>query len=280
MSFFRNNITNSLLFNLSKKALVKNKKFQDIHHNQKCYIFGNGASIKYFDLSKFSDRISIGCGLLFLHKDFNSLNMPYYFTGHPFFYYPYWTNPYSKSFEKNLLGSTYKLFIKKFDDIEYFVSLTNYLGLFGSNINYVYHYDEPFSRKKEVGLSEKFIFMESALAGMLGIACYMGFKDIILVGCDYVLTPKMNGHFYEYGQRPFSDNKTPYTEKPLRAINKFINISSVTVNDNFSGDLVSEISYKSLTNLDPNYNENFEIVDSSSLITLDKCKMDYRIFNT
>ncbi len=279
MSFLRNNLTNSILFGITKKILDKNKKFQNIHHGESCYIFGNGSSLKYFDLSQFSDRVSIGCGLLFLHKDFKKLSMPYYYSGHPFFYYPFWTNPYSQALEKNILGSMYKSSVFQFKDIEYFVSLTNYLGLSGENINYVYHFDEGFTGKKGIDLSAKFTFMEGALSAMLGIACYMGFKDIVLVGCDYTSTPKMHGHFYEHGKRPIKHNESIYCEEPLIAINEFVNIRTVTVNDEFSGDLVSEISYKALTNQEPNYNENNEIVELSKLLELKKCNMDYRIFD-
>jgi hypothetical protein len=279
MSYLRGNLFNSMLFKATKSFLSSNKKFKDIHQGESCYIFGNGASIKYYDLAEFNDRVSIGCGLLFLHKDFEKLNMPYYYTSHPFFYYPAWTNPYSHSLERNVLGSIYKSNIYQNRDIEYFVSLTNYLGLTGRNINYVYHYDELITNKKCPDLSGKFTFMESALSGMLGIAVYMGFKDIILVGCDYASTPKMQGHFYEYGKWPLRDKQSIYAEKPLAAISEIVSVRTVTINENFTGDLIKEISYKSLKKREVNYSENNKIIKSSSLNALNNTNMHYKIFS-
>lgn len=279
MSFLRNNLSNKILFEATKSILARNERFKDIHKGESCYIFGNGASIKYFDLEQFNDRITIGCGLLFLHKDFKKLNTRYYYTGHPFFYYPFWVNPYSLSFEKNILGSIYKSDIFSHQNIEYFVSLTNFLGLYGKNINYLYHYDETISSFEGTDLSKRFTFMESALSAMLGIAVYMGFKDIILVGCDYASSPKMNGHFYEYGNRPLTKHKHIYTEKPLLAINEYVNLRTVTINDGFTGDIVNEVEYKTLMKQELNYSENNEIIDSSALIALDETNMNYRIFS-
>src|ERR1035437_4354265 len=102
------NFKNTILSILAKKVLERNKKFEGLHRGESCYIFGNGASIKYFDLKKLDDKIAIGCGALFLHRDFSKLNVKYYYEGHPFFYYPYWRNPYSKKLERNILGAFYK----------------------------------------------------------------------------------------------------------------------------------------------------------------------------
>lgn len=280
MSLLRNNLSNKILFQLTKSIIKRNKRFKDIHKGESCYIFGNGASIKNFDLEQFNNRIVIACGLLFLHKDFKKLNTKYYYTGHPFFYYPYWINPYSLSIEKNVLGSIYKSKIYEHREIEYFVSLTNYLGLRGKNINYLYHYDEPFNIKEGWDFSGKFSFMESALSGMLALAYYMGFQDIILVGCDYASTPKVNGHFYEYGKRPLNNKVSDiYAEKPLLAINEYVNLRTVTINDDFKGDLVEAISYRALMGRKLNYKENNEIIESSELLALDKPNMNYRIFS-
>ena len=44
-----------LLNYISRGILSKNIKFKNKHKGEECYIFGNGSSIKYFELSKFSD---------------------------------------------------------------------------------------------------------------------------------------------------------------------------------------------------------------------------------
>ena len=65
------NLKNKILLTLSKKTLDRNQKYKEAHAGEGCYIFGNGVSIKYFDLTKFNDKPSIGCGVLFLHNNFS-----------------------------------------------------------------------------------------------------------------------------------------------------------------------------------------------------------------
>ena len=41
--------------------LSKIYKFKNLHKGEACYLFGDGPSVKYFDLKQFSDKISIPC---------------------------------------------------------------------------------------------------------------------------------------------------------------------------------------------------------------------------
>ena len=278
MSFLRNNLSNKILFEATKNILTRNERFRDIHKGESCYIFGNGASIKYFDIEQFNDRITIGCGLLFLHKDFKKLNTRYYYTGHPFFYYPYWTNPYSKSFERNAIGSIYKSNIFDNNNIDYFVSLTNYLGISGDNINFVYHFNKLFNGIDGYDLSNKFSFSDGALASMIGIALFMGFETITLVGCDYASKPVLWGHFYEYGKRPHREVIPVYAEEPLLKAHQIGTLQTLTISSDYEGDIAKSITYQSFTEKDIDYKENSEIISHQNLLELNKTNMSYRIF--
>ena len=66
------NIFNKILLNFFSRTLKKNTKFKDVHKGESCYIFGNGSSLKYYDLKLFNEKASIGCGALFMHKDFRA----------------------------------------------------------------------------------------------------------------------------------------------------------------------------------------------------------------
>ena len=278
MSFFRNTYFNNFFYPLTRRALFKNHKFKDIHKGEKCYIFGNGASIKYFDLAEFNDRIAITCGAMFLHKDYQKLNVKYYYTGHPFFYYPYWTNPYNQKFERNRTGLIYKKNIYARNDIDYFINLTNYFGISGKNVHFLYRYGQLFSDIKGSDLTGKYTFMDSALSAMIGIAIYMGFEDITLVGCDYASSPILWGHFFEFGKRPTRDNGIIYAEQSLLAAKEVAELKTITINPEYKGDIVKETTYKSFTNNEINYEENYEIVDQPNLLELNKTNMGYRIF--
>ena len=71
-----NRLSDNLLKGLTQSNL---SKFKDLHKNQQCYIFGNGPSIKWMDLSHFKDKIAICTGQLHYHKDFKELDSKYFF---------------------------------------------------------------------------------------------------------------------------------------------------------------------------------------------------------
>ena len=48
-------------------------KFRDTHKGESCYVFGNGPSLKWFDLKKFSDKPSISSGQLHYHKELRAI---------------------------------------------------------------------------------------------------------------------------------------------------------------------------------------------------------------
>lgn len=176
-------IKNIILKILTKKIISKNKKYLNIHKNDGCYIFGNGLFIKYYDLRLFNDRVGIGCGPVFSHKDFRNSKIKYLYEGHPFFFYRIWKNS-NKGFliEKNLLGNFYKNNLKKIKDVDFFCSLSNYFGIRGENINFLHHFDQEFKGYNYSSVDNDFTSMKSALIWMIGLSINMGFKLIILFG--------------------------------------------------------------------------------------------------
>ena len=174
------NLENKILFLLSKRVIQKNIKFKNLHKGESCYLFGNGASIKYYNLEKFGDKISIGCNGLFFHSHFNKINVQYYLTPHPFFYYPYWRHTLTRNVEKNILGASYKDKIRLYKNVSYFASLSNYFGLKSDNLHYYHHFGKTFTGFSDCRLDRYFTSVDSGIHGMLGLAIYMGFKEIYL----------------------------------------------------------------------------------------------------
>jgi hypothetical protein len=272
MTFF-----NKILLLLSKQKLRRNKRFKGIHSGESCYIFGNGVSLKYFDLKEFNDRVSIGCNMLFTHRNVNELNLKYYYMGHTFLFYKYWKNPYSFKYQRNMLGPLYRKKIKLNSHAEYFTSLSNCFGLKGANINYLHHFGTLHSRLKSVDFTNSFSSMDGGLDGMLGIAIYMGFKDIILVGCDYLSFPKMYWHFFESGESlDWNNDEVPKKELLLSA-KKEADIKILTVDNNYKSDILPCMTYHELTNKRPVYKENTQLVSDNDLMFLDKTGMRYLI---
>lgn len=271
-------IKNSILQFISGGVRNRNKKFVGRHNGESCYIFGNGVSLKYFDLSNFSDRVGISCNNLFFHKDFNELNVKYYFAGHPFFYYPYWTNPYTRKRVKNRLGPLYRKKMQIHPNVNYFVSLSNYFGLTGENIYYLHHFDKEFRNYSTCSLSGEFSAMSGALPAMLGMAIYMGFTDITLVGCDYSFYPQAIGHFFEAGTFGDSLRDEPTSKAFLSNAKRHATLRTVTPNDSYSGHILPHISYMELTGSEPIYRENTTILTKPDLLSLNQSGMDYKIF--
>lgn len=261
---------------LTKKVLQRNKKFEGLHKGESCYIFGSGGSIKYFDLSKFNDKIAISCGLFYLHRDFDKVNIRYYFEGHPFIHYRYWVHPYSNKIKKSIIGILYREKMSRYQNVSNFVNLSDYLGIRGNNIYYLHHFAEPFKSYSDSQLCGKFPPMVSSLGGMLGLALFMGIKDITLVGCDYTLFPQRQGHFFEFGKFPDAFSEEPNNKEYLVDATRYANIRIVTPLESYRGHILPHISYKELTGADPVYKENYEIVLQADLLTLSCSGMAYK----
>ena len=272
-------LVNKVLLFLFTKTFKKNLKYKNSHLGESCYIFGNGSSLKRFDLSKFNDKVSIGCGVLFLHKDFDKLNMPYYYVSHPLFFYKFWRNPFSKKNEQNLTGKFYRENMQKNPDVSFFMSLSNFFGIRGDNMNYVYHFGNKSIDYKKNRMDQAFSSMSGAMDGMLGLAIYMGFKNITLVGCDYTVFPRVGSHFYEYGKRPKQYKNKIFSEKSLKSAMSSSNIKTVTISNEFHGEIVPSISYYDLTGDLPKYRENHELISSYDLHELNNLNMEYKIFD-
>lgn len=271
------NFINKMLLNIFSKTLKKNQKYKNLHKGESCYLFGNGFSIKYYDLKLFNDKPSIGCGSLLAHKNVKELNLKYYYMGHGLFFYKFWKNPYGKRYEINKVGNTYRRNISNHPDTQYFVSLSNYFGIRGDNINYVYHFGQSSSVSVDSQMDEVFTMMEGSLMGMIGMALYMGFTDITLVGCDYTFSPKMQLHFYEKGPLKTTQGP-PFLGKALNLIKDKVTIRTITPNEKFLGDVLPSISYKALVGEDPVYKENNKIVSEAVLKDLDSMGMEYKIY--
>lgn len=272
------NVKNRILAVLAKKIIERNSKFKNIHKGESCYLFGNGASIKYFNLQHFNNKIAIACNSLFLHRDFCKVNVKYYFEGQPFGYYPYWKNPYGNKIQKNPTGIFYQGDKLLNDGISFFCNLSNYFGINGDDVYYGYRFGKLFDNFSNCKLDGSFTSMFSGLGGMLGLAIFMGFEDITLVGCDYSFFPQSIGHFYEYGRFPDTHNKNPVNKNILLNAMKYANICTVTPCEGYRGHITPHISYKELTGDEPKYRENNEILSNSDLLTLNRSGLPYKIF--
>ena len=76
-------------------------------------------------------------------------------------------------------------------------------------LNFFYSFNDNKSTNDdyEYDLTNNFNYTASSLEIMIGISKYLGFKKIILIGCDYLGVPKLDGHFYS--------NNDPFVGDPI-----------------------------------------------------------------
>ena len=255
----------SILFS---STLSRNTKFKNKHKDETCYIIGNGGSLKYMDLSLFSDNITIGINHLCLHKDFKKLDVRYYAVVESFFLYPYCKNPYTKKYQVNILGDLFRRSFPQDKEINLFVSLTNILGHRLKNINYLYHFGRRIPDVKNKNISGAFSFMSGGLHAGIGLAINMGFKKAILVGCDYTFTPIANGHFYSKGHPRRSNKGNNNYQDLFNESKELIELSVIT--DQGSSNILPYQTYEEFTGKRLKYHENTEIVNAEYLGMLRK----------
>lgn len=271
------NTFNKILLNLFSSKLKRNRKFKDLHKGESCYLFGNGSSLKYYELKSFNDKACIGCNALFTHINFKDLKVGYYYIGHPLFYHKFWKNPYSKCYEKNKVGEFYRRNMALYPETQYFISLSNYFGIQGDNINFLYHFGQKNQLSVDPQMDQIFPMMDGGLSGMIGLALYLGFTDITLVGCDYTLSPKRHGHFYERGPENWNEGPA-FMSKILNLVKYKVTICTLAPNKEFRGHVLPSITYKELLGEDPVYKDNNEIVSGGNLKKLNSMNMNYNIY--
>jgi hypothetical protein len=257
-----------LLNYISRGILSKNIKFKNKHKGEECYIFGNGSSIKYFELSKFSDKVSFGCNSLHLHKDILDLDMRYYLMMHPLVFSKYWRGVKSGlHIERNPFYFNVHEFAKH-RKCNIFTHASNYLNTKKySRFNYIHNYDKHKLSIENIDFTSSSSFARGAMVTMIGMAMYMGFKKIYLVGCDYWFDPISRGHFYSDTVNVEEGSDFLYDDL-MKIISKKLELIVVTRNGIKSP--VDYIEYTDLTGADERKQSAIDIVSSEDLAMLEK----------
>ena len=242
-------------------------KFYNIHEGETCYIFGDGPSIKYFDLKKFNDYLGIACGNQIFHNDFNKLNIKYYTVPEPWLFC-------NKIFQRHKFLRDYrpltfhlkkKILINK--HIKFFINLSNFGSLNNSNVHYVHRilskFSSVFSKFKNIDP------FKGSFYSSLSLAYYMGFKKIYVIGHDaWTIKKNSSQRWYEYGKGITSNIENFKKDNYIKQLEKEIDITSIILDNNSMN--IKSCTYKEFTGLDPKYCENNELVSMDNL----------KVFNT
>lgn len=157
-------------------------KLKDIHAGERCFIIGNGPSIRQQYLTKLKDEITFAVNWFVLHKQFLELNINYYCISSPKmwndgkgFLEPLYTKLNAHENTVKFLEHTARPLCKRLD-------------LFPGHEVYFVKLD--YSKAVRDGFLSLDISKNThegntvMIALCLPIAYYMGFKEVYLLGCD------------------------------------------------------------------------------------------------
>ncbi|WP_428049137.1 hypothetical protein [Candidatus Avelusimicrobium caledoniensis] len=201
--------------------LKENKKFYNCHVGKRCFILGNGPSLKQVDFSTLKNEIVFTVNQLPRHPDFPKLHTNYHFFSDPDFYTEN-DSPEGEEF-LHVIKS-----VKTSDNTpQVFYKLEGY--------NFVrrHHLDQilniAYYDNRMVNLTrnpQSFIDFTHQVPEVLSVvqfaiemAVYMGFKEIYLLGCDcsgFISTAQMRLQLNEdslYGFELSLNEKTRLTKR-------------------------------------------------------------------
>lgn len=251
------------------------KKFIDKHKGETCYILGDGPSIKSFDLPSFSNHIGIACGNLIFHNDFKKLNVKYYAIPEPWLFYPRILQ--KKSYLKNYykISSFLKSEIKKSNDIQFFINLSNFGFIKSKNIHFIHRF--LIKNIKNFEIYDGIDPFSGSFYTSLSLAYIMGFKKIYIVGHDaWTAKYRSSNRWYENGEGSTVTIKNPKKDILIDLLSSEMKMISILHGKETMN--VESLDYESFSGKKVSYKENFELCDVKKLKVLDTFP-DYKIFN-
>lgn len=253
------------LLHLAQPELAKIHKYRNRHKGESCYIFGDGISIKWFELKEFSNRISISASLIPFHKRFSALDVKYLILAEPFWFFPeLWTKFVTRTTTMPQIQRAYREVIRANADKQFFLNLSNFPVISAKNITYFYR-DFVDDRLPKDFITHRINAFDGSLRTSILLAIYMGFDNCYLVGCDYTHVPSRTLHWYEKGQG-IVVSQGNYNKEFFKIAQEYIDITTITLDGH--GNYIDAENYKAHTGCDPVFKENTELVDEKYLDVL------------
>lgn len=196
-----------------RKEMSRNKTFKDVHKGKRCFILGNGPSLKHYDLTKLSEEYVFTVNNMMTTDYFKVVKPNFHLFFDPkFFSFFFHLNPKNDD-EKNKMKSL-RNSLELFPKIVYFSSYrlkSNFIKLFPTlNSHYLVNNKiYTSSLKKASSLHRNTPAFQNVITYAINIALYMGFEEIYLLGVDmtgfleYYEHNSINdkcGHFYDKSQ--------------------------------------------------------------------------------
>ena len=183
-----------LVYRKNSKLLRRNKTIKNSFDGSRCFIFFTGTSVTDFDFDLIKGESVIACGMSVVHKDFKKCSVVGYFDPGPW-------EPRSLNYFDQIFAGVYK---STQEGCNIFLHSTAYpyrneIMSFREQDTYYISSDGNYLSSKDIksDLHEPNNIQEGSISTGLGIASYMGFKEIYLLGQDYLSDPVIYGHFWD-----------------------------------------------------------------------------------
>jgi hypothetical protein len=160
--------------------LRKNDRLKNSHAGKRCFLVGNGPSLKNQDITLLKDEVTIVASSFFRHEHAKTVNPLYWVFADPFF----WKDPerffiptFNYALEKAV---NTKLFVPS-GGFEYFAKVNR-----GPLIDlHFYHYDFSKDITKPIDFSQGIPpYGQNTMTVCLMLALYLGCNPIYFIGCD------------------------------------------------------------------------------------------------
>ena len=250
-----------LIWLISYPILRNIKKIEGTRNGETCYIFGDGVSLKYFDLSKFSNHPALVCNALPFHRDFKYLNCLYWVVVGPELF---WSRLQPKQPKRSeIFKPIEKQYFQKMraTSVPKILHLFSFPKMLRSHAYFIFDKFPKSDQDSNFIASTKKGYAGSFNA-LITIAVYLGFKNAILIGMDYTHSNSRSHHWYESGAgiRTFHPD---YNKEFIDHASQKINLITVTLQG--KSEVMDSITYKELTGETPIFRENTDLASNDFL---------------
>lgn len=166
-------------------VLKQNARFRNAYHGERCFIFGNGPSLKNVDFSLFRDEYTFTVNQLARNPRFPELHTNFHMWSDERFFI---VDP-NKPEDLELVESMRR--VRTADNspvVFYKYAGYNFVKQFGLDKDLDIHYFEQgyyyVSEKRDVDFTRFTPAFSTVVHYLICLAVYMGFQEIYLLGCD------------------------------------------------------------------------------------------------
>lgn len=241
------------------------RRFQGLHKGQTCFIFGDGTSVKYYDLSKFDNHLGIAVNHFHLHNEFQKTKTAYWLCIEPFYFWPLarrrrFPNRTQRRERIKLVQPS----PSSRERLTCIYSVTN-APFIPDRRKSLFVLDNLPSRTEPSNTKPTVNDFRGSMYAAISLAIYLGFERAYLVGFDYQHEPSRSGKWYGY--RSVAHTQTKRDDRFLAQVKDHIEVIHVVP---FPQDLTpNSISYHELTGDKPSYRECFELTSRKNVALLE-----------